>query len=130
MKEVDICIKLKKKKDLVLINENKAYINKLACVKNINASNKLKKPKHSAVTVKGDIEIFLPLEGIIDVEKEKNRLKKRLGEISNLLKSIEGKLKNRNFISKAPKQVVENQKERAAFLKTEINGLKKNLKEL
>ena len=130
MKEVDICIKVKKKKDLTLINENKAYINKLARVKNISVSNKLKKPKHSAVTVKGDIEIFLPLEGIIDLEKEKNRLKKKLGEISNLLKGIEGKLKNRNFISKAPKQVVEKEKKRAAFLKTEIKNLKKNLKEL
>ncbi len=130
MKEVDICIKVKKKKDLTLINENKAYINKLARVKNISVSNKLKKPKHSAVTVKGDIEIFLPLEGIIDLEKEKNRLKKKLGEISNLLKGVEGKLKNKNFISKAPKQVVEKEKERAAFLKTEIKNLKKNLKEL
>ncbi|MCK4463644.1 MAG: class I tRNA ligase family protein, partial [Candidatus Omnitrophica bacterium] len=130
MKEVDICIKVKKKKDLALINENKAYINKLACIKNISTSNKLKKPRHSAVTVKGDIEIFLPLEGIIDLKKEKNRLKKKLGEISNLLKGIEEKLKNKNFISKAPKQVVEKEKKRAAFLKTEINGLKKNLKEL
>ena len=41
-----------------------------------------------------DIEIYLPLKGIIDPDKEKKRIEKELKEKEGFLKSLEGKLKN------------------------------------
>ena len=125
--KIRVSIKTKREKDKGDLNANSAYIRKLARVDDIDIKTSIRKPKHSAVAVIRDIEIFIPLEGIIDLEKEKQRLEKRIQELSILLNGIEKKLGNKTFLSKAPKDVVKKEKARKAVLKTEIVGLKSNL---
>jgi valyl-tRNA synthetase len=48
------------------------------------------------------------LEGLIDIESERKRLEKKLIQIQNNLSSVNQRLENKNFKSKAPKDVVEN----------------------
>ena len=129
-KEVDVFIKVKNKKVLAALNTNVKYINKLARVGNLDVSTRIKKPKHSAVSVIHDIEIFIPLEGIIDIDKEKKRLEEKVNNLQSELKRVEGRLKNKGFISKAPKDVVQKAKGRKELVKVEINSLKKNLSAL
>jgi len=130
IKEIEAHINTKSKKDLDVILANQSYITKLTRVVKIAADTKIKKPKHSAVSVLGDIEIFIPLEGIIDLDKERIRLEKKMEQSKGLLTSIQKKLKNKNFLKKAPAPVVKKESARADILKEEIKGLKKNLKEL
>ena len=52
----------------------------------LEVGNKIKRPKASAVAVISDLEIFLPLAGIIDVQKEAARLEVKLKELKNILK--------------------------------------------
>ena len=128
-KEVHVSIKAKKSV-VSSLKSNATYINRLARVGNLEVSEKSKKPKHSAVAVIEDIEIFLPLEGIIDIDKEKKRLEDKLAGLSEHFKSVGSKLKNKNFVSKAPKDVVDKAKERKESIKSEITTLKKNLSAL
>jgi len=65
------------------------------------------KPLHSAVIVLSGMEIYVILEGIIDIEKETARLKKTEEELNSKLMSLNSKLENEKFITNAPKDQVE-----------------------
>ena len=128
--KIDIFIKVKKKNTVSLLEANAMYVNKLARVGNMNISTTMKKPPHSAFSVIQDIEIFLPLEGVIDIDKEKKRLGEKRDNLQSELGRVKAKLANKKFISKAPKSVIEKTKERKEVLKKEVGSLEKNLKAL
>mgnify|MGYP001510349849 CR=1 FL=1 len=71
------------------------------------------------------IEVYLPLAGLIDVEKENARLNKELAAIDKELSRVEGKLGNAGFLAKAPEAVIEKEKARAE----ELNGNKAAINE-
>jgi len=75
----------------------------------------------------GNLEIYIPLKGLIDFDKEIGRLKKEEDRISNEIKSITVRLKDKNFTGKAPKEVVEKQSARKADLELQVKKLKDNL---
>jgi len=128
--EIDINIKFRNKNIADFVNANPSYIRKLSRVKDIVTAVKMKKPKHSAVSVLAECEIYIPLEGIIDLKKEKERLEKKLKQASDLVENIRKKLKNKSFIGKAPREVVKKERLREDALNEEIKGLRKNLKDL
>lgn len=111
-----------------LLNAHSSYVKELAKVDSLEIAQELKKPKHSAVAVVGDIEIFVPLEGIIDLKKEAKRLTAKIKELENILQASSKKLKNKQFLNRAPKDVVAQTKEKQAQLKDSIKKLKSNLK--
>ena len=64
-------------------------------------------PPLSAISLLGSMKIYIPLEGLIDIESERKRLEKKLIQIQKNLSSVSQRLENKNFKSKAPKDVVE-----------------------
>ena len=54
--------------------------------------------------------MFVPLVGLIDVDKEKERLQKEITRIEGFLKQVNGKLSNERFVGSAPEQVVQNER--------------------
>ena len=58
------------------------------------------------------VEIYLPLKGLIDVEKETARLNKELENLAKEIKRVTGKLSNPGFLAKAPAEVVEKEREK------------------
>ncbi|KUK81897.1 MAG: Valine--tRNA ligase, partial [Pelotomaculum thermopropionicum] len=62
-----------------------------------------------AVTARG-VEVFIPLKGLIDIERETARLKKELLAVEKDLARVRGKLKNQAFLAKAPAEVVDKEK--------------------
>ena len=81
----------------------------------------------SASTVVNGIEFYVPLEGLIDVEKERNRLLKEIEELKKLLVKVEGKLNNRNFVEKAPQHIVEAERQKAQNFREKIAKLEAHL---
>ena len=128
--QIDILLKCKDAHTRKVIKDNELYLKRLAKVKDLKIADQIKKPKHSATSLAGEIEIFVPLEGIIDFEKEKKNLTKRLDETERILKGITSKLKNKDFLKKAPKDVVNKEKEKKLELEGTIGRLKKNLEDL
>jgi len=88
------------------------------------------RPKDSAHAVVGQIEIFVPLGELIDIEKERKRLKRRLGKLSQELTTVEAKLGNENFLARAPAQVVQSQARRRDALSLEVEKLRASLETL
>jgi len=64
-------------------------------------------PDGAAMAVVADMELYLPLKGNIDVDAEERRLKKELAKVDKDLQSLNNKLSNVKFVSRAPKEVVE-----------------------
>ena len=72
-------------------------------------------------------ELFLPLEGVIDLEQERERLAGEIGRISGQLSGTEGKLRNQGFLEKAPPEVVAKEREKALSLEEQLNKLREKL---
>ena len=73
---------------------------------------------------------MIPLEGLIDVKEETQRLSKRISKLSQEKEMLDTKLSNKNFIENAPQELVENQKERFAVLSTELKNLNTQMTEI
>ncbi|MFH1045344.1 MAG: valine--tRNA ligase, partial [Candidatus Omnitrophota bacterium] len=129
-KKIPVKLLVGKKSLAETLKRHAEYIQGLAKVESLEISQDLKKPKLSAVAVLPEIEIFVPLEGVIDVAQEAKRLKEQISTIESLLKGTEQKLKNKQFLSKAPKEIVEQAKEKKIELTEALKKLKDNLKGL
>ena len=69
-------------------------------------------PENAVTAVVDQVEIFIPLDELIDREKEIQRLEKEKANLEQELKRVHGKLSNEGFISKAPAHVVEQEREK------------------
>ena len=99
-------------------------------VSEITISGDAEKPHLSSTVIVRGTEFFIPLEGIIDIEAEKARLEKEINRIKGLQKSIQSKLSNHNFITRAPKEIVAREMEKEKFNREQIEKLEANLKSL
>ncbi len=89
------------------------YITQLAGVGTVTMQEPVtEKPRQAAAAMVGGVEVYVPLEGLIDIDKEIARLRK---EEQNLVKEVERvtkKLQNENFLAKAPAEVVAKEREK------------------
>jgi valyl-tRNA synthetase len=77
-------------------------------------------PKGTPAAVTGIGEVYLPLEGLIDVEAERARLTKEISNTQLEVKKCEGKLGNASFVDRAPPEVVEQEKARLEDWKAKL----------
>ncbi len=113
-----------------LIREYLEIIQSLTRIQDITIDPEATKPPHSAVAVTGGMEIYMPLEGLIDLALEQRRLKKRFDEVMGYIQGIERKLANENFLTRAPQQVIEREREKLQTLSTELEKVQSNLEML
>ena len=73
--------------------------------------------------VTDNARMFMPMADLVDFEKERERIRKELANAEKQLAAISGKLKNENFVSKAPEAVVNAEREKAEKLKALIQKL-------
>lgn len=97
----------------VYLKDGANYILSLASAESLSVEETLAaKPTQAATAVVHGIEIYLPLKGLIDLDKEIARLEKELTKMEGEIKRIEGKLTNEGFVAKAPAEVIEKEKEK------------------
>jgi len=78
----------------------------------------------------GGVETFIPLEGLVDVDAEKPRIEKAIGELESGIDRAEGKLGNQNFRDRAPADVVAQEQLRLAEMENELEKQRQLLAEL
>jgi valyl-tRNA synthetase len=100
------------------------YIKKLARVNEINVASEMKKPKASASAVLKKCEIYVPLQGLIDLDVERSRLQKEITRLESALSGIEKKLSNEKFINNAAPEVVEKERIKKHDWETNLAKLK------
>ena len=83
-------------------------------------------PKSAIALLKG-MKIYIPLEGLVDIEEEKARLQKKLSNLNQDLKSVKNRLSNDAFVEKAPKEVVDELKEKFKALSLDQTRIEEQL---
>ena len=110
------------------------YIDRLCRAKTVptwaRESEIFERPKASASAVVDGTEIYVPLVGIIDLDAERKRLEKEIARLQGLIDSIERKLANPSFVDKAPREVVEKEREKQKNITMNMEKLKTSLEQL
>jgi valyl-tRNA synthetase len=97
------------------IEAGSIYFERLASASEIQLINdKSQIPEGAVSVVIAGAEIFLPLEELVDMEKEKERLNKEKENLEKEIQRVRGKLSNQGFVAKAPQSVIEEEKAKEA----------------
>ncbi len=106
------------------------FIQQLATVENLEAGPDVTKPPESVSAVAPDWELYVPLTGLIDRVAELDRNRKLLASLTAQLQGFQTKLSNANFVAKAPAEVIDQHRQRAAELAAQIASVEEILREL
>lgn len=102
-------------KDLEYIKAGERYIMALANITEINfTENKSEVPEEVMSAVVGAVELFIPLDDLLDYKAEFERLTKEKARLEGEVKRVAGKLSNQGFVAKAPEKVINEEKEKQA----------------
>ncbi|BHH81966.1 valine--tRNA ligase [Desulforhopalus sp. 52FAK] len=99
-----------------LLKAHKAAVSDMTRLSSFTVSHDAAKPDDAATYIYHDMEIFVPLKGLVDVQAELDKLAREEKKIDGKYKQIAGKLSNEKFLANAPDAVVEKvQQEKAAL---------------
>ena len=105
------------------------YLTKLAFASDVRIINE--KPQGAFIAlVQSDSEVYIPMGELIDKEKELARLNEELKVIESEIKRAEGKLNNQGFVAKAPKALIDSEKEKIESYTEKLNKTKAQIEEI
>lgn len=111
-----------------VVAHNDSYIKLLGGIDNLELRPlNGEKPENAMAAVVTGIEVYLPLAGLIDVEKETQRLSKELAAMEKDLQRAGGKLNNAGFLAKAPEDVIAKERAKYEELSGKIEAVKKRM---
>ncbi len=128
-RSVDVVIKAAGA-DAMLVDNLAEQIRALAGVGDMRIDAEAQKPPHSAAAVAIGLELYVPLEGLVDLAEEKARVSKELDKVRADLARLDKKLSNEGFLSKAASEIVEKDRNKAAELRETVATLEAQLAEL
>ena len=120
--KINITLDIKNEKDLKFIQKFDNEIIRLLKKNEINFEN-IKNQKNSAYVVLSEISILIPLEGIINTNKELEKLHKKKESETEKFNSLMTKIENEDFVQKAPSHVIDDFKKQAYDLKSSIEKI-------
>jgi len=123
---IDLVVIPKNEEAFNVITINQAYIRKLAKVGNFEIGLTLKKPRPSISGVVLGNELFIPLAGLLDLSAERARMEKEITRLKGMIDTIEKKLGNEQFVSKAPVHVIEKERVKLNSMKLSLAKLREN----
>ena len=107
------------------------YLKRLARIESVEFKGEdTQMPKKSASAVVGNSKIIIPLEGLINFDEEIARQNKKIEKLTKEKMSLDGRLKNKNFVEKAPKELIEETQARADELNSQINAIQELIESL
>jgi valyl-tRNA synthetase len=106
------------------------FLTDMAVLSGLEHGVELPKPPRCATAVVGTTEVFLKLEGLVDIEEERSRLAKQRQDLEKQIQAADGVLNNPGFLARAPQDVVTQKRERAAELRAALTKIIQNLADL
>ncbi|MBJ7537969.1 valine--tRNA ligase [Marinomonas transparens] len=109
--------------DKTRLDANLAFLQTLAKLETVTWLNAGDDAPMSATALVGDMEVLVPMAGLIDKDAELARLQKEIDKASKDLQRIQGKLSNESFVAKAPEAVVEKERAKCDDLQLTVSKL-------
>jgi len=106
------------------ITANRALLESLAKLESITWLDEDSKAPESAISLVGDMQLLIPLAGLIDKQAELARLQKNIDKLEQDAQRIQAKLSNENFVSRAPENVVGKEREKLAEIESALGSLR------
>jgi valyl-tRNA synthetase len=104
------------------------YLRQLLKIQDLSIGTDVAKPQNALAGLAGSVEIFIPMEGLIDLDKEKARIQDEMKKLAGYIEGTEKKLANESFVQRAPKAVVDKEREKVAGYKEQLRKLEENLR--
>jgi valyl-tRNA synthetase len=112
------------------LNENQQFLKTLAKLDTISWINAGEETPMSSTSLVGDMEILVPMAGLIDTDAESARLSKEIDKLSKDLQRITAKLSNPKFVDKAPDEVVDKERQKQSSQQQALNKLELQLQQI
>jgi valyl-tRNA synthetase len=112
------------------LEKSAGYAKTLARIRELRIGVSEAKPRSVATAVIPGAEVYVPLEGLLDLTQERDRLQKEIAKSSKDIEVFSKKLANKNFVDKAPKEVVEKDTAKLEEFKIKREKLEQSLKML
>ncbi len=106
-----------------ILQDNIEAVKALARVEEIEILEQGKRPKGAASYIFNEIEIYVPLAGLIDIAQEMAKLEKEKGKVAKQLAKVEGKLGNSKFLDNAPPEVVAKEEDKKETMTAKLGRL-------
>jgi len=116
--------------DQAKLEEYRPYLEKLAKLESIQWLNPGEEVPAAATQLHGEIEILVPIAGLIDVDAERARLEKEIAKLETGMKSVSAKLNNKKFMDNAPEAVIAKERGKAQQMSGALTALQEKLEEL
>ena len=129
-KSINILLRNGSPTDKERMEIHKPYLQKLAKLKDISWLEDGHEAPVSATQRFDELEILVPLEGLIDVDAERSRLKKEINKLLSGLKAVETKLNNKKFVNNAPSSIVVKEREKKNQISSTLESFETQLKNL
>ncbi len=105
------------------LDENRQFLSKLASLESITWLDNPAEAPLCATALAGDLEILVPMAGLIDVDAELARLDREIDKISVEVKKLSGKLSNAKFVDNAPVEVVAKERQKLEEFEGSVSQL-------
>lgn len=129
-KEIPIKIQAKNETFQQLLKTNQHYLERFCNPSTLEIETQIDIPDKAMTTVVAAGEVILPIEGLIDMDKELERLEKDLQKWQKELDRVNKKLSNENFVNKAPEHVINEEKEKQVKYQEKYDGVKARIEQL
>lgn len=104
--------------------QSRGYLKELVRVKSGKIKDKsIERPAKSIMQATGHTEVFIPLEGVIDLQEQVNRIQRDIDKTQKEYEKVDKKLKNPKFVENAPKQVIAEVEEKASDFEQKLKSL-------
>ena len=127
-KSLAVRVKGGNEQELKWLRQNSKHIQNLAKLSSIAPIDT--EPEDAVVTLAGGMMILIPLADLIDPEVEAEKLEKKLGKLNGDKQRISDKLENRNFIDRAPPEIVEKERRKLAEISAATGKLTEQLERI
>ncbi len=108
----------------------RSYVMPLAGLSSLEVGPPGNVPAQSAADIRAELEVYVPLAGVVNLDAERERLKKEIARLQGECAAVTKKLENPNFVQNAPPEVVEKDKARVGELGDRVARLEENLERL
>ena len=126
-REISVILSCGTDESLALMKHNEGAIMSLARVSDLAIGQGIEKPEDASIQVAGDVQIFVPLKGLVDVEAEEQRLLKEIAKIGKEIEQFSKKLENPAFVDRAPADIVAKEREKLAEVVAKKSVLEQSL---
>ena len=126
-KKIDLSLEIKNEELISLIDNNKEYLQKFTNYETLNVLNEEINKDKCITQVLNDCIVIIPLNKLVNLDEEKERLLKEKARLEGEVKRSEGMLSNPNFVNKAPKEKVDAEKEKKENYKKQLEEVNKLL---